>query len=390
MRIGIDCTAALRQGGGIGRYTRGLVRALARLDRHNEYVLFAIGRGPAAGYWSLLAGGQPPGRSIAPPANVHLKAVPLSDRILDILWHRLCLPLPVELFTGPLDLYHAPNFVLPPTYSARTILTVHDLSFLRLPECADARLRAYLSQAVPRSVARADHVLADSESTRRDVLELLGKPSDKVTVVPAGVDEHFRRVSDEEELARVRRRYDLPSRFILSLSTLEPRKNFGGLIRAFGQLLRERGGAYRGHLVIAGGKGWMYGSIFAEVEEQGLGGYVHFPGFVDDVDLPVLYSLADLFAFPSFYEGFGLPVLEAMACGTPVVCADNSSLPEIAGDAALLIKAEDTAGLVEAMRRLLADQELRQGLIERGLEQARRFTWDSAAQKLLEVYRVVV
>jgi glycosyltransferase involved in cell wall biosynthesis len=373
VRIGIDCTAALRQGGGIGRYTGGLVQALARLDRQNEYVLFVAGR--PSGPLLELSSAHP---------NFHLKAAPLSDRFFNIIWQRLRLPLPVEAFSGPLDIFHSPDFVLPPLRRARAILTVHDLSFMRVPQCADPALRAYLSQAVPRSISRADHVLADSQSTRRDLIELLAVPADKITVVPAGVGDNFRRVTDEERLAYVRRRYELTPRFILGLSTLEPRKNFVGLIRAFARLSAS---GYAGDLVIAGGRGWMYEPIFAEVEQQKLAGRVHFPGFVADADLPALYTLADLLAFPSFYEGFGLPVLEAMACGTPVICADNSSLPEVAGEAALMVGAGDTEALVEGMRRLLADEELRRQLVQRGLAQVKNFTWQEAARKLLAVYR---
>jgi glycosyltransferase involved in cell wall biosynthesis len=373
VRIGIDCTAALRQGGGIGRYTGGLVQALARLDRQNEYVLFVAGR--PSGPLLELSSAHP---------NFHLKAAPLSDRFFNIIWQRLRLPLPVEAFSGPLDIFHSPDFVLPPLRRARAILTVHDLSFMRVPQCADPALRAYLSQAVPRSISRADHVLADSQSTRRDLIELLAVPADKITVVPAGVGDNFRRVTDEERLAYVRRRYELTPRFILGLSTLEPRKNFVGLIRAFARLSAS---GYAGDLVIAGGRGWMYEPIFAEVEQQKLAGRVHFPGFVADADLPALYTLADLLAFPSFYEGFGLPVLEAMACGTPVICADNSSLPEVAGEAALMVGAGDTEALVEGIRRLLADEELRRQLVQRGLAQVKNFTWQGAARKLLAVYR---
>jgi glycosyltransferase involved in cell wall biosynthesis len=383
VRIGIDYTAALRQGGGIGRHIRSLVQALARLDRQNEYILFAAGRhGP--GQTPEVSETSGVSKFLAAHPNFRLKSVPLSDRFFNIIWQRLRLPLAVETFTGPLDIFHAPDFVLPPLRRARGILTVHDLSFMRVPQYAEPALCAYLSRAVPRSVSRADHVLAVSQSTRRDLLELLAAAPDKITVVPNGVGEDFRRVTDREQLAGVQQRYGLPPRFILGLSTLEPRKNFAGLIRAFARL---GAGGYGGDLVIAGGRGWLYEPIFAEVERQKLSGRVHFPGFVVNADLPALYTLADLFAFPSFYEGFGLPVLEALACGTPVICADNSSLPEVAGEAALMVGAEETEALAAGMRRLLADEELRQQLAQRGLAQARKFTWQEAARNLLAVYQ---
>ena len=368
MRIGVDYTAAAYQGAGIGRYTRALIRALTRLDRSNEYRLFVAGRDGAHGQarW---------------PANVRLCAIPLSQRNLTRMWHRLRLPLPVEIFTGALDLFYSPDFVLPPVLRARTLLTVHDLSFVRHPQTADPRLYRYLNAVVPRSVRRADHILADSQNTARDLANLWGVPSKKLSVLYSGVESRFRPMTDEAELARVRKRYHLPQRFILSVSTLQPRKNYERLITAFSQLLSTAGG--RPHrLVIAGGKGWLYEPIFDRVRKFGLEKVVLFPGFVADEDLPALYTLADLFAFPSLYEGFGLPVLEAMACGTPVVCSEASSLPEVAGDAALLVDPLDVDSWAAAMREALSDEELRRTLVARGLAQARRFSWEQAAREL--------
>ncbi|MDY7039581.1 MAG: glycosyltransferase, partial [Chloroflexota bacterium] len=172
MRIGVDYTSAVRQGAGIGRLTRCIFRALAQIDYENEYRLFAATGGGHA--------------SILPP--FHLRTVPLSDRVLNVIWHRLRLPLPVELIAGPVDVFHSPDFTLPPVWHARTVLTVHDLSFLRVPESFTDALRHYLERVVPRSVHRADHVIADSESTKRDLMELLGVPAGKVTVIHCGVE----------------------------------------------------------------------------------------------------------------------------------------------------------------------------------------------------------
>ncbi|MGC8781834.1 MAG: glycosyltransferase family 4 protein [Anaerolineae bacterium] len=370
MKIAIDYTPALRQGAGIGRYTRGLVAALAEADRDNSYILFSAGERMPANGW---------------PTNFAIRATPLPARWLTVAWHRLALPLPAELLTGACDLFHAPDFALPPLRRARGIVTIHDLSFLRLPECADPGLRAFLERVVPRSVARAARVLADSESTRRDLMNLLGVDGDRISVVTPAVEPRFRRVEDPEQLAAVRARYRLPSRFILGIGTLEPRKNFGGLIRAYAQMRRTTGLEHA--LVIAGRPGWLYEEIFDEVKRQGLGEHVLFPGFVADADLPALYSLADLLAYPSLYEGFGIPVLEAMACGTPVVAGDNSSLPEAAGAAAILVNAQDVGALADALARALADPTLRRQMIARGHVQARRFTWQRSAADLLAAYR---
>jgi len=364
LRIGIDYTAAVKQKAGIGRYTRNLVKHLATMDRENNYVLLTVG--------SKISPSFPP--------SFRYATVPISDRLMTIIWQRLRIPLWVEIFTGHLDIFHSPDFVLPPVRKAHTILTVHDLSFLRVPHCAEPSLRAYLEKAVPRSVEQADLVLADSENTRKDLIELLGVPPDKVEVVYAGVEERFRPVDDESLIARVRRRYRLPERFILSLGTLEPRKNFVGLIKAYALAKLPL------KLVIVGGKGWLYDDIFATVKESGLEEEVLFPGYVGDEDLPALYSAAELFVFPSFYEGFGLPPLEAMACGTPVVASNVSALPEVLGDAAVLVPPDDVEALAQAMKRALQDEELRQKLREAGLKRAAKFRWEKAAAKLLQIY----
>jgi glycosyltransferase involved in cell wall biosynthesis len=372
MHIAIDYTPAIHQRAGIGRYTRGLVKALARLDAENQYTLLVLGGSGAHLVPTAL------------PANFNIRFAPISDRWATVLWYRLNLPLPVEVFSGRADLFHGPSFTLPPSF-APSLLTVHDLSFLRYPQGAHPALLAWLTKAVPRSLQRARQVLADSENTRADLVELMQIPPDRITVIGAGVDERFKPESEPETLTRVRARYQLPDHFVLSISTLEPRKNFTGLIAAFEQVAISS--VTDLHLVIAGGKGWLYDDIFAAAETSPVRERIHFAGYVADQDLPALYSLAALFAFPSHYEGFGIPVLEAMACGTPVVCADNSSLPEIAGDAALLVEATDTEALADAMHRLSRDALLREELISRGYEQARKFTWEKAARRLLHVYQ---
>ncbi len=374
MLIGIDYTAALKQGGGIGRYTRGLVTALAELDRHNRYQLMVAADVPSAQFPHL----ENP--------LIQFRRYPLAERLMTIGWHRLYLSVPVEWFSGPLDLFHSPNFILPPTRQAKTILTVHDLSFMRHPQGALPSLRKWLNQVVPRSLARADHVLADSENTRQDLQELFQLPPEKITVIGAGVETRFQPIHDDLMLETVRQRYHLPEKFILGLGTLEPRKNFTGLIQAFSQSpARETH-----HLVIAGGKGWLYDDIFAAVANSSFKAQIHLLGFVADEDLPALYTLADVLAYPSHYEGFGIPIIEAMACGTPVVCANNSSLPEVAGQAALQVIATDTPALAEALHRLTRDMPLRQRLIADGLRQAQKFTWPAAAERLLGVYQRII
>ena len=269
------------------------------------------------------------------------------------------------------------------------MVTVHDLSFLRVPECFVSRFREYLEGAVSRAVSRARFILADSCSTRQDLIELMAVEPERIDVLYPGVEDRFVPIHDAATLAPARVRYRLPERFVLGLGTLQPRKNFDGLVDAFARLLAARGHEPLFadlHLVIAGGKGWLYEEIMDRVERSGVRERVHLLGFVEDRDLPALYNLASVFAFPSWYEGFGVPLLESMACGTPVVSADNSSLPEVVGKAGLLVPAMDAEALASAMARLLDDDQLRDHLVIAGQERTKQFTWETAAQQLSETY----
>ncbi|NOZ48658.1 MAG: glycosyltransferase family 4 protein [Chloroflexi bacterium] len=375
MRIGIDYSSAALQGAGIGRYTRGLVDALLPLLAADDEAVL------------LVPAGDLPFARRSWPRQVSLRRLPLSERALTIAWHRLRLPLPVDWFSGPVDVFHAPNFLLPPLRRGKRILTIHDLAFFVTPQYAYPPLQRFLARTVPRSIAAADHVLADSQASKDDAMRLFGLRSQQITVVGAGVEARFRPL-EPEQCAAVRQKFGLDWPFVLSLSTLEPRKNFDGLIRAFAHA-RQRAG-FPHHLVIGGSKGWMVEPIFAEVQRQGVADVVHFLGFVPDEDLPALYNLADLFAFPSHYEGFGIPVLEAMACGTAVLCSDTSSLPEIAGDAAFLVPTDDAPALAAGLSLLLTDDRARAELARRGPAQARRFSWQAAATQLYDVYETLL
>ncbi len=372
--IGIDYTAAHEQGAGIGRYVRELIHALAALDSQNSYRLFAAG----ATRQSLPS---------VPGPNFSWHPTRITPLWFARIWHRFQIPLPVELFTGRVALYHATDFTLPPTLpGTRTLLTVHDLSFVRAPETASPVLKAYLDQVVPRSVRRADHVLADSQATKDDLIELYGTSPEKITVLLSGVNAQFKPVTDPARRAAVRERYQIPAGcpFIFSVGTVQPRKNYARLAEALAQL----GPSHQDvHLVIAGGRGWLESPIYRAIDKLGMGDRVHFTGFADDEDLPILYSDAAVLAYPSLYEGFGFPVLEAMACGTPVVTSTVSSMPEVAGDAALMVDPYDVPALSDALRRLLSDSALRADLITRGFEQASRFTWERSARQLQTIYQ---
>ena len=379
MRIGIDYTAATHQQAGIGRYTRGLVVALAQQNTEDEFVLLVTGGR------SDRAGPQTQQLESVLPGSFRIRRAPLSERVWTILWHRLRLPIPVDLFTGPVDVFHSPDYVLPPLRQGKTVVTIHDLSFLRYPEGAEPKLRRYLSSVVPRAVSRADLVLGDSENTRNDIIELLGVPPGKVEVLHPGVDEIFRVVEDERVLTEVSSLHGLDFPFILAVGTVEPRKNLILLLDAYAALRKASDVPHK--LVIAGGKGWLYEGVFRRVEELSLDEDVIFLGFVADQNLPALYSLADVFVFPSLYEGFGLPPLEAMACGTPVITSRTSSLPEVVDEAGLMVPANDPDMLAETIGRVLNDPGLGEDLAKRGVSQARKFTWQATGEKLLAIYQ---
>jgi len=369
MRIAIDYTAAVQQSAGIGRYVRNLIRALSDRDRQNDYVLYSAGGDRDERPW---------------PDNFRRIRLPITDRQLAIIWQRLRLPVPVEWVTGRVDVLHSPDFVLPPTRRARTVLTVHDLSFMRYPECSSPALLEYLMRSVPRSVSRADLILADSKSTQQDLVELLGVSPTSVDVVYPGFDARFTHVSSPNSVLA---RYGILRPYVLAVGTLQPRKNYPTLIRAFAALRAQH--RVQHQLVIAGGRGWLYDDIEKTIDEVGLRDHVLLTGFVDDGALPALYSGADLLAFPSLYEGFGIPVLEAMGCDTPVVTANVSSMPEVAGDAALLVDPADKDALSYAMWQLIDDTALAQSLVARGRERIKAYTWEGSARRLMDAYHKV-
>ena len=388
MHIAIDYTTGIYPGAGVARYTRSLVWALARLDGENRYSLFYAARGlprptPETEQADEL---------FAKHRNFRPVGVPLSVRQMFGLWQRLRVPLPVDLFTGRCDIVHSPDFVSPPHRAGADVITVHDLSFLVVPECAEPKLAAFLGKTVPGAVRRADRIVAVSEQTKRDLVRLLSVPEGRVKVAYNGVDPRFRPMHPAaEERERLRRKLNLPERFILHVGTLEPRKNLARLVEAYGQVAQRLGANGQPvALVLAGRKGWLYEPIIEAAERANReGGNVVFVDFVYDDDLPLLYNMAEAFAYPSLYEGFGLPVAEALACGTPTLASNDGALVEVAGDAALVVDARSVEEIAAGLERLLTDDELRTRLAKAGPERAARFTWEAAAKTVLDAYREV-
>ncbi|MBR4201657.1 MAG: glycosyltransferase family 4 protein [Oscillospiraceae bacterium] len=297
-------------------------------------------------------------------------------------------PVPYRMFQGKwADITHFFNYIVPPGVHGKTVVTIHDMVIRAYPETMRCRTRLLLQTGLRRSMHRADRIVTDSEFSRREIEKYYPKYADKVRVVPCGVDtERFAPASDTE-IEKVRQRHHLPEQYFLYLGTLEPRKNLVRLIEAYG-LLREK------HpdappLVLAGGKGWQYEQIFHASTRKNVRGYVLFPSYIPAEDMAALYSGALAFIFPSLYEGFGMPPLEAMACGCPVMAANAASLPEAVGNAALLCNPHKTEAIAKGLEMLWKNGSLCEKLRQRGFIRAAAMSWDNAAEKLFQVYREI-
>jgi len=311
--------------------------------------------------------------------NVVSTLWPTEQPIIRILWEQLVWPL--SAWQHEIDLLHSMAFVTPVAHPAPRIVTVYDLSFIHFPHQFPRLRRAYLSSQTRRSCRSARRIVAISEATRQDVHQHFEVPLERIDVVRPGVNQTFSPLP-AGQVIDFRERQGLPQRFILHVGTLQPRKNLPLLLEAFAELDRDDIA-----LVLVGGKGWHYERIFERVRTLGIEGQVHFPGYVPDSELPLWYNAAALLVFPSYFEGFGMPILEAMACGTPVIAARTSAIPEVTGDAALLFDPPEGSTLSEQMTAVLEQPEQAAGMRERGLLQAKHFSWQQAARAMLDVYR---
>jgi glycosyltransferase involved in cell wall biosynthesis len=293
-----------------------------------------------------------------------------------------------EMAQHPPDILFVPAHVLPPIRPKTSLVTIHDLGYLHFPGSHPPLQRFYLDLSTRWNARVATHILADSEATKADLVKHYGTPCEKITIAYPGYDEHLAPVCEPEEMTAVRAHYNIPERYFLYVGTLHPRKNLSHLIDSFARLLQTSHPDVS--LVLAGRRGWLYSEIFAQVEGLGLTNRVLFPGYVREEDKAALLSGAIAFVFPSLYEGFGLPVLEAQACGCPVICSNTSSLPEVAGSGALLVDPSDPAALIAAMGRLADDVGLRADLIVRGHANLARFSWSQCAQTVLSTIKNLV
>lgn len=367
MRIGIDARIVAYRRGGIAGYVSRLLPALATLDSHTDYRVLRSRRDPQR----EEAGANFRRATLWTPCHHWLERWALG----------------VEIARLRLDLLHSPDFI-PPAFGARRfVITVHDLNFLYYPQFLTDESRRYYNRQIAWAVRQAHHILADSEATRADLIRHLEVPPEKVTTVYLAADPAFRPLPPlqvEERLAH----YGLTRGYLLFVGTLEPRKNLPGLFAALRILLDRR--ETEAPLVVVGQRGWLCEEIFAAVDDLGLGRQVHFLHGVHDSDLPALYNGAALLVIPSFYEGFGLPALEAMACGTPVVVSSRGSLPEVVAEAGVQVDPEKPEAIAEGLAMVLNQAELRARLRAAGLARAAQFTWEKTARRTLEIYRNVL
>jgi len=378
MKIAIDLRCLLpRNYSGVGWYTVNLLKSLFKLDQKNQYILlfnqFKNLRKDSPTF------DFPNVKQVV--SHIPNKFLTLSGRFLDF-------PKIDHLIPDRIDIFFIPLFKISPvSNNCKKVITCHDLSFEYFPKFSPFRDRIFNKLGPKFETKKSDHIIAVSHSTFEDLLRLYNVSPDKVSVIYEGVEDRFRPIDDYEYLDKVKKKYNLPHKFILFLGNLDLRKNILGLIEAYKELRKS----LDVKLVLAGQPSWGYKekSLKLKVQNSKLKDDIKFLGYVDERDKPALYNLASIFCFPSFYEGFGLPPLEAMACGTPVITSNNSSLPEIVGDAGLMINPYDTDELGQTMETLIRDESLRNKLKEKCLSQADKFRWDEVAEKTLEVFEKV-
>ena len=382
MRIALDMSLVPGQRVGVGQYAYQLARALARVDHVNSYVLYPV--------FYFIVNPDYHRTELPVAANMRVAHRHLPPRLVRFLWRRERSEQFKEYLLGRADVVHSTTFCAPRFRAPRRrlVATIHDCTFLTHPEFHLPANIDHCLRGTRLAIERADAIIAVSESTRRDLIERMGAPADRIVVTLEAADPGLARVTDAARLDAVRQRYDLPERFVLFLGAMEPRKNLPRLLEAFAALAPALRQEF--YLVVAGAQGWLNDSVHEQVQKLGLADSVTFPGYIEQDDVAALYSLATVFAYPSQWEGFGLPVLEAMACGTPVLTSSVSSLPEVAGDAAVLVPPTDVDAIADGLGRLLEDSALRADLAVRGPRRAAQFSWDRCARETLAVYEAVV
>lgn len=355
MRIAIDTQTTLGQKTGFGFYVKNLVDALEKVDPKDKYV------------------------KISPQTE---KDFSTPQRLF---WDQITFPGKAK--KAKVELLHQPCFSAPLFYKGKIVVTCHDLISIFFPENLPLASRLFYSKWMPFSYKRADMIIAISEHTKRDIIALLKIPEEKIRVIHSAASKDFKLVKSKSKLNQVQKKYKTGNKYFLDVGTIEPRKNLPFLVRAYALAVRE---GVQENLIITGKKGWYYESLFKLVDELELNNKVIFTGYVEESDLPALYSGATAFVFPSIYEGFGLPPLEAMACGVPVISSNTSSLPEVVNKAGILLPPKDERLWAKNMVKISKDKKLAVTLSKLGILQAKKFSWENTAEKTIQVYKEVL
>jgi glycosyltransferase involved in cell wall biosynthesis len=365
LNIGINARFIQTKISGIGKYVLQLMRHIPTFG-NNHYYFYEYGHVPIE-------------RPIKGD-NIHyvIPKVYTKNRTLRIFWEQMLFSRQVK--KDKIKIFHGPSFMLPVFKPCKSVITVHDLTFVHYPQGFNFSTRLYYKLFFRRSLENADMIIADSEATKKDLMQIYNIPVNKIQTIYLGVDEIFKNVTDKKKIKEVKRKYSLPEKYFLFVGLLSPRKNVRRALKAFAQLHTEH------KFVIVGNKGWLYEPIFKLIEDLNLKERVIFTKYADSEDLPAIYSCAEALIFPSLYEGFGLPIVEAMACGCPVITSNISSMPEVAGDAAILINPYNVEEIKNAMNTIMINKKVRMDLIKKGYENIKRFSWQKMAEKTVKVY----
>lgn len=381
MNIGIDARL-IRNNTGIGRYTRSLFLEYTQSTKLWKDSLYLFHDTPFPGHLNIHQG-QIPGNSETLPENIHVITASCKRRILWTNWY-----IPPLLRRHHIDVYHAVcNFELPVRKMCRYVVTIHDLVPLFFPELVPRKHLLFFKLFMKRAAHTADLIITDSEHSKHDIVRRLAVPEEKIRVIFLGYDAPYQEIHNQKAIQNVLTRYGIRQPYLLFVGVIEPKKNLERLVDAFIMLRQNIVEGKNLQLVIAGGKGWFYEQLYRKVQRLRLENQILFTGFVPDDDLPYLYSGAELFVFPSIYEGFGLPVIEAMSYGTPVVTSNVSSLPEIAGDAGFLVDPNSPESISQGIATVLCDDSQRERMKQAGRLQSRKFSWQRTAEQTYNVYQ---
>lgn len=383
MRIGIDVSRYFDKSGGVGIYAANLLKYLLKIDKNNEYNAYSF-------FYNCFPPDWKHKRIIdefRKYGKVNFSQINLPTSILKRKWNNASMEKKEKLL-GSVDIIHSTAYMIPELFNARLVVTIHDLSFLIFPEYhTKENYELVLSNLIYLN-SRPDMVICDSRQTKKDVIKYFHVPEEKLRVVYLGVSDSFKEEIDSDFRKKILEKYGLTGKYLLCVASIEPRKNFLRIINAFSEFIKKE--EYKEYsLVCVGGKGWKNTEIYSQVKKKNLENKIKFLGFIEECELAPIYNQAGIFLYPSLYEGFGLPVLEAMACQTSVITSNVSSLPEVAGNAAIMVNPYSEKQIYEAIIHLVEDENKREQLIDMGLKNIKKFSWENTAKQTLNIYQQI-